>query len=55
MPTGPRSEKRPFDAIANPVWVMQIAIDEAEEEYEGDDGKGGAARALGRKGGRRGS
>lgn len=51
MPTGPKGEKRPTDVIANAVRVMQIATGEAEETFEGDDGKDKAAQALGKKGG----
>ena len=51
MPTGPKGEKRPADVIANAVRVMQIATGEAEETFEGDDGKDKAAQSLGRKGG----
>ena len=51
MPKGPKGEKRPADVIANAVRVMQIATGEAEETFEGDDGKDTAAQALGRKGG----
>lgn len=52
MPKGPKGEKRPPDVIANAVRVMQIATGEAEEEYEGDDGKDKAAQEMGRKGGK---
>lgn len=51
MPTGPKGERRPPDVIANAVRVMQIATGEAEEAYEGEDGKDKAAQAMGRKGG----
>lgn len=52
MPKGPKGEKRPADVIANAVRVMQIATGEAEEQYEGNDGKDKAAQELGRKGGK---
>jgi hypothetical protein len=51
MPKGPKGERRPADAIANAVRVMQIATGEAAEEFEAGDGKDKAAQALGRKGG----
>ena len=51
MPKGPKGQKRPADVIGNAVRVMQIATGEAEEEYEDDDGKDPAAKALGKKGG----
>ncbi len=51
MPKGPKGEKRPADVIAIAVRVMQIATGEAEEVFDGDDGKDPAAKALGKKGG----
>lgn len=52
MPKGPKGEKRPADVIANAVHVMQVATGEAQEEYEGGDGKDKAAQEMGRKGGK---
>jgi len=51
MPKGPKGQKRPADVVANAVKVMKIATGEEEEEYEADDGKDPAAKALGKKGG----
>ncbi|MCI0559887.1 MAG: hypothetical protein MN733_15460 [Nitrososphaera sp.] len=51
MPKGPNGKKCPADAIGNVVKVMQIATDEAEDEYEDDD-MYKAAQVLGRKGGK---
>lgn len=33
VPTGPKGQQRPADAIGNAVKVMQIAIGEDEEDY----------------------
>lgn len=52
MPKGPKGQKRPADVVANAVKVMRIATGEEEEEYETDDGKDPAAKALGAKGGK---
>lgn len=52
MPKGPRGEKRPADVIGNSVQVMRIATGEVEEA---NDGKDPHAKALGGKGGERGS
>lgn len=52
MPTGPKGQKRPADVTSNAVRVMQIATGEADEQFEGDDGKDKAAQELGRKGGK---
>ena len=52
MPKGPQGQKRPADVIGNAVKVMRIATGEEEEEYEDDDGKDPAAKALGAKGGK---
>jgi hypothetical protein len=51
MPTGPKGQKRPADAIGNAVKVMRIATGE-EDEVLTDDGKNAAAVALGRMGGK---
>lgn len=50
MPTGPKGEKRPADAIGNAVRVMQIATGEADEDYGSAPPKDEAAAAMGRKG-----
>jgi hypothetical protein len=52
MPKGPKGEKRPADVVGNAVRVMRIATGDAEEEYEGDQGKDKAAADLGRRGGK---
>lgn len=51
MPTGPKGQKRPADAIGLAVMVAKIATGEATDAPE-DDGKDKAAQALGRKGGK---
>lgn len=50
MPTGPKGQKRPADAVGLAVMVAKIATGEATDAPE-DDGKDKAAQALGRKGG----
>ena len=50
MPTGPKGQKRPADAIGLAVRVARIATGEEPELIE-DDGKDKAAQALGKKGG----
>lgn len=50
MPTGPKGEKRPADAIGLAVKIARIATGE-EEDTVHDDGKDKAAQALGKKGG----
>ena len=52
MPKGPQGQKRPADVVGNAVRVMEIATGQREEEYEDDDGKNPAAKALGAKGGK---
>lgn len=52
MPTGPKGQKRPADAIGNAIRVAQIATGEVEEDVI-DDGKDPAAKALGAKGGKK--
>jgi len=52
MPTGPKGQKRPADAIGRAVKIAQIATGEIEDEVP-DDGKDPAAKALGAKGGKR--
>ena len=51
MPTGPKGQKRPADAIGLAVLVGQIATGEVEDVAP-DDGKDPAAKALGAKGGK---
>lgn len=52
MPTGPKGEKRPADAIGLAVKIARIATGE-DEDFPADDGKDKAAQALGRKGGKK--
>jgi hypothetical protein len=54
MPTGPKGEKRPADAIGAAVMVAKIATGEIEERpvTPEDEGKDPAAVALGSKGGK---
>jgi hypothetical protein len=52
MPTGPKGQKRPADAIARAVKVGRIATGEIEDDKPEDDGKDKAAQSLGRRGGR---
>ncbi len=52
MPTGPKGQKRPADAIGNAIKIAQIATGEIEDEIE-NDGKNPAAKALGAKGGKK--
>ena len=51
MPRGPKSEKRPADAIGNAIMIAKIATGEIED-ITTEDGKNAAAVALGRMGGR---
>lgn len=51
MPTGPKGQKRPADAIGLAVLVGKIATGEVEDTVA-DDGKDPAAKALGKKGGK---
>ena len=51
MPTGPKGQKRPADAIARAIKVAKIATGEIEEDQPIDDGKDKAAQSLGRRGG----
>ncbi len=53
MPTGPKGERRPADAIARAVKVMRIATGEEPEDYGEAPGKNKAAQELGRKGGKK--
>lgn len=53
MPTGPKGEKRPADAIARAVKVMRIATGEEPEDYGSAPAKNQAAAELGRKGGKK--
>jgi len=50
MPTGPKGEKRPADAIGLAVKIARIATGE-DDDATTDDGKDKAAQALGKKGG----
>lgn len=52
MPTGPKGQKRPADAIARAVKVAKIATGEIEEDKPEDEGKDKAAQSLGRRGGK---
>lgn len=52
MPTGPKGEKRPADAIGLAVRIARIATGEEPEDVPADDGKDKAAQALGKKGGK---
>lgn len=51
MPTGPKGEKRPADAIARAVKVMRIATGEEPEDYGNAPTKDQAAAEAGAKGG----
>jgi general stress protein YciG len=50
MPTGPKGQKRPADAIGNAVKVMRIATGEEPEDYGSVPEKNEAAAEMGRKG-----
>lgn len=50
MPTGPKGEKRPTDAVGVAVHVARIATGEFDDTPP-DDGKDNAAQAMGKKGG----
>jgi hypothetical protein len=52
MPTGPKGEKRPADAIGNAIKIAQIATGEIKDEIK-DDGRAPAVKALGAKGGKK--
>jgi hypothetical protein len=52
MPTGPKGQKRPGDVIGAAIMVAKIATGEIEDTVP-DDGKDPAAKALGRKGGKK--
>lgn len=52
MPTGPKGQKRPADAIARAVKIARIATGEIEDDKPEDDGKDKAAQSLGRRGGK---
>jgi hypothetical protein len=51
MPTGPKGQKRPADAIGAAIMVGKIATGEIDDAAT-DDGKNAAAVALGRMGGK---
>lgn len=51
MPTGPKGQRRPVDAVGNAIRVAQIATGEAEEDFGPEKpGKNEAAAEMGRKG-----
>lgn len=51
MPTGPKGQKRPADAIGNAVKVMRIATEEEPEDFGPErPKKNEAAAEMGRKG-----
>ncbi|WP_095203556.1 RNA-binding protein [Mesorhizobium carmichaelinearum] len=52
MPTGPKGQKRPADAIGLAVMIGKIATGEQDDTVI-DDGKDPAAKALGAKGGKK--
>jgi len=54
MPTGPKGEKRPADAVARAVKVAKIATGEIEEDKPEDEtkGKDEAAVSMGKRGGK---
>ena len=51
MPTGPKGQKRPADAIGAAVMIAKIATGEIGD-ITTEDGKNAAAVALGRLGGK---
>lgn len=53
MPTGPKGEKRPADAIARAVKVMRVLTGEEPEDYGNAPAKNQAAAELGRAGGKK--
>lgn len=53
MPTGPKGEKRPADAIARAVKVMRILTGDEPEDYGNAPAKNQAAAELGRAGGKK--
>jgi hypothetical protein len=54
MPTGPKGQKRPADAIARAVKVGRIATGEIEDDIPSPEaeGKDPAAVSLGKRGGK---
>ena len=51
MPTGPKGQRRPADAIVNAIRVAQIATGETEEDFGPEQPeKNEAAAEMGRKG-----
>lgn len=51
MPTGPKGQRRPADAIGNAVKVMRIATGDEPEDYGPEKPeKNEAAAEMGRKG-----
>ena len=53
MPTGPKGEKRPADAIARAVKVMRVLTGEEPEDNGNAPAKNQDAAELGRKGGKK--
>lgn len=53
MPTGPKGEKRPADAIARAVKVMRVLTGEEPEDFGTSLTKNQAAAELGRAGGKK--
>lgn len=53
MPTGPKGEKRPADAIARAVKVMRVLTGDELEDYGNAPAKNQAAAELGRAGGKK--
>jgi hypothetical protein len=51
MPTGPKGQKRPADAIGAAVMIAKIATGEIQD-ITTEDGKNAAAVSLGRLGGK---
>lgn len=51
MPTGPKGEKRPADAVARAIKVGRIAVGDEPDDAGPDDGKDPAAKSLGARGG----
>lgn len=53
MPTGPKGQRRPADAIGNAVKVMRIATGDEPEDFGPEKPeKNEAAAEMGRQGGR---
>jgi len=54
MPTGPKGEKRPADAVARAVKIAKIATGEIEEDKPEEESKSKdeAAVSMGKRGGK---